>query len=257
MQPSRHYCLFASLAILLFLLVPPLVSAETLTITSSPPGAEIEIAGMASGNTPYRTDYPGGYFHKPHTVFSARLEHALTLKVSMEGYVTQQITMTEGPFEWVAVTGRHHGNYFLLRSDHFNVKLEPVALKMSDESSSDLEHAGPLRPAAEISLRTDDKPHSTQTAVVQIKSDPPDAEIYIDGKFVGETPSTLNLTSGTRHIELKAPGRKTWERDLEVLQDSHLTLHPTLDPLPQPHRLKVARFPSLKLSTPHTSSIPR
>lgn len=232
MQPSRRHCLFASLAIFVLLLAPVVARGETLTITSSPPGAEIEIAGMASGNTPYKTDYPGGYFHKPHTVFSARLEHALTLKVSMDGYVTQQVTMTEGPFEWVAVTGRHHGNYFLLKSDHFNIKLEAVALKISEESSGEIEHVGPLRPAAEVALRPDDKPHASQTAVVQIKSDPSNAEIYIDGKFVGETPSTLNLASGTRHIELKAPGRKTWERDLEVLQDSHLTLHPTLDPLP-------------------------
>jgi hypothetical protein len=232
MQPSRRQCLLASLAILVFLLAPALARAETLTITSSPPGAEIEIAGMASGNTPYKTDYPGGYFHKPHTVFSARLEHALTLKVSMDGYVTQQVTMTEGPFEWVAVTGRHHGNYFLLKSDHFNVKLDPVPLNVREDVTSDVEHVGPLRPVSEVSLRGDDKPHANQTAVVQIKSDPPNAEIYIDGKFVGETPSTLNLASGTRHIELKAPGRKTWERDLEVLQDSRLTLHPTLDPLP-------------------------
>jgi hypothetical protein len=55
-----------------------------------------------------------------------------------------------------------------------------------------------------------------------------DAEIYVDGKFVGQTPSKLELASGTHHIEVKSEGRRAWERDLEVLKDSRLTLHPVL-----------------------------
>jgi hypothetical protein len=54
------------------------------------------------------------------------------------------------------------------------------------------------------------------------------AEIYVDGKFVGQTPSTLQLASGTHHIEVKSEGKRGWERDLEVLKDSQLTLHPEL-----------------------------
>jgi S1-C subfamily serine protease len=54
------------------------------------------------------------------------------------------------------------------------------------------------------------------------------AELYVDGKFVGQTPSTLQLASGTHHIEVKSEGKRGWERDLEVLKDSQLTLHPEL-----------------------------
>jgi hypothetical protein len=50
----------------------------------------------------------------------------------------------------------------------------------------------------------------------------------VDGKFVGDTPSTLQLASGTHHIEVKSEGKRQWERDLEVLKDSQLTLHPVL-----------------------------
>jgi hypothetical protein len=50
----------------------------------------------------------------------------------------------------------------------------------------------------------------------------------VDGKFVGQTPSTLELASGTHHIEVKSEGKLGWERDLEVLKDSQLTLHPEL-----------------------------
>ena len=105
---------------------PAKTFAETLRITTSPPGATLEIDGVVVGTAPYHLEYPGGYFHRPHSVFGARLEHAMVLRVSKEGYLTQQITISSGPFEWVGLTGKHHGNYFLLRSGHFNIKLEPT-----------------------------------------------------------------------------------------------------------------------------------
>lgn len=126
MQPSRLHCIYASLAAAVILCLGPRTFAETLSITTSPSGATLEIDGVVVGTAPYRTNYPGGYFHKPHSVFGARLEHAMVLRVSKEGYLPQQITISSGPFEWVGLTGKHHGNYFLLRSDHFDIKLEPT-----------------------------------------------------------------------------------------------------------------------------------
>ena len=42
--------------------------------------------GSVTGKTPYQTNLPGGYFHKTHTAFNARLEHALVARVSKDGY---------------------------------------------------------------------------------------------------------------------------------------------------------------------------
>lgn len=67
---------------------------------------------------------------------------------------------------------------------------------------------------------------------VTLASDPPGAEIYIDGKFVGQTPSTIQLPSGTHLIEVRSRGKQDWERDLDVLKDSQLTLHPVLESSP-------------------------
>jgi PEGA domain-containing protein len=186
---------------------------------------------LAAGTTPYKTDYPGGYFHKTHTVFGSRLEHSMTLRISMDGYLPQQVTLTQGPFEWVAVTGRHRGNYFLLRSNHFNIKLEPISFGSGGPIET-IGHDGPLRPASAAAFRAEDRHADTQLANVKIDSDPPGAEIYVDGSFMGQTPSTLRLTSGAHRVELKAPGRKEWQRDLEVLKDSQLTLHPVLEQSP-------------------------
>ena len=231
MQPSRRNCLWASLGLFALLPLASRARAETLTITSTPPGATIEIDGLKAGITPYKTDCPSGYFHKTHTVFGSRLEHAMVLKISMEGYLTQQVTLTEGPYAWVAVTGRQRGNYFLLKRNEFHIDLQRGTY--SAASSIDTgEHAGPLRPASAAAFRADDGTPDPPLGTVKIESDPPGAEIYVDYSFVGQTPSTLRLASGSHRIELKSPGKTEWQRNLDVTKDSQITLHPVLEASP-------------------------
>jgi serine protease Do len=104
-----------------------LVKAEVLRVTSTPSGAKVEIDSVAVGTTPYEVKVPGGYFHKTRTLIGARLEHAMTLRVSMDGYATKEITMTNGPMHWMAINGTYHGDYWLLKTDHFDVVLEPLS----------------------------------------------------------------------------------------------------------------------------------
>jgi hypothetical protein len=228
MRPSRQPCLLAFLLLASSLLAAA-TRAESLTITTSPPGATVEINGAVAGTTPYHIDYPSSYFHKPHTAFSARLEHAFTVRISKEGYLAQQVTLTNGPFEWVAVTGRHRGNYFLLKADHFEIKLEAIS-SGNGASSETYGNVGPMRPPTVTAeaLRPGEQKNSSEGGSVAITSEPPDADIYIDGKFVGQTPSTIRLTAGSHHVEVRVQSRQTWERDLEVLKDSQLSLHATL-----------------------------
>src|SRR5579862_7312307 len=124
MQPSRRHCLCASLA-LLFCLAAPRTHAEALTIASSPPGATVEIDGLVAGKTPLTLKYPGGYFHKTHTVFGQRLEHSITVRIYKDGYTSQELKITDGPFEWVALNGRDHGKYWLFTTNHIEASLQP------------------------------------------------------------------------------------------------------------------------------------
>jgi len=63
---------------------------------------------------------------------------------------------------------------------------------------------------------------------VSITSDTENADIYLDGKFVGNVPSVLHVSSGSHKIQVKSASGKSWERDLEVLNDSEITLRATL-----------------------------
>jgi len=239
MKASRHGCLYLSLvALAVALSAAPRAGAENLNITSTPPGAAVEIDGAGVGKTPCKLKYPGSYFHKPHTAFGARLEHAMVARISLPGYVTQEVTLTDGPMVWVAINGRREGNYFILKSDHFNIALEPRVRLV--EGSFDGQNAGPLpyhapehapeRSAAQPANGAAGQPAGSGS--VSITCDAATAEIYVDGKFVGQAPATLHLASGTHHVEIKADGKRSWSRDLEVMKDSQITLHPVLGPSP-------------------------
>ena len=82
------------------------VAADQLQIISNPPGAAVEIDGKAVGTTPYRSKkLPGGFFHKTATVFGARLERPLHARLTLAGYVSQDIELTAGPMKWIALNG--------------------------------------------------------------------------------------------------------------------------------------------------------
>jgi hypothetical protein len=69
----------------------------------------------------------------------------------------------------------------------------------------------------------------TAASTVSFSSEPNGADIYIDGKFVGQTPATISVQPGSHVVVVKATGRKNWQRDLEVLRDSQVALRPVLE----------------------------
>jgi hypothetical protein len=222
---------FPALAgILAAFVLAPLSCAESLNITSAPAGANGEIDGALLGTTPFHTDYPGGYFHKTHTVFGSRLEHAMTLRVSKDGYAAQQITITDGPYGWLAVNGKHQGDYFVLKSDHFDMKLTAAAEIASTTWAGDA-RVGPMHPHAVAAASSDDGETAPGVGVgtVAILSDATGAEDYVDGHFVGQTPATLHLASGAHRIELRAGGKRDWSREIDVIRDSEVTVRPVME----------------------------
>jgi len=58
---------------------------------------------------------------------------------------------------------------------------------------------------------------------------PPGAEITLDGKYVGSTPSEITLTTGPHVIVYSMPGFAQWRRDLTVIPGSELTVSATLE----------------------------
>jgi hypothetical protein len=66
-------------------------------------------------------------------------------------------------------------------------------------------------------------------STVEIKSTPAGAEITVDEKFMGSTPSSLRLAVGDHKIKLGKSGFKTWERTMTVSAGATATVDATLE----------------------------
>jgi hypothetical protein len=96
--------------------------------------------------------------------------------------------------------------------------------------------SSPSSGAPAISESTVSFPTSTASpegsGQITITSDPDAAEIFVDGKLVGNAPATLKLPAGPPLFLLKSPSRPDYSRTVEVPKSSKLTLKALFDPLP-------------------------
>jgi hypothetical protein len=100
---------------------------------------------------------------------------------------------------------------------------QPVAVSPGQKASASAPLAAPAPPLREAQKVP---PGSVMCNFV---STPPGAEITLDGKYAGSTPSGIALTPGTHTIEMSLPGFASWKRDLAVSEGSDLTVSATLE----------------------------
>jgi hypothetical protein len=72
------------------------------------------------------------------------------------------------------------------------------------------------------------------SAKVQLESTPPGADIQLDGSFVGNTPSDVQVADGEHSIVVKKSGFKDWERKLKVNAGSTIHLNAELEKVVTP-----------------------
>ena len=65
-------------------------------------------------------------------------------------------------------------------------------------------------------------------AQLEVSSNPQGADIEIDGKFVGSTPSDLGVTPGQHQVSVKKSGFKPWQRDITV-SSGHVKIDAALE----------------------------
>ncbi len=178
MKPSCTRLLFS---VCLLILSARTDNADSLKITSNQSGATVEIDGVVVGKTPYEMKVPGGYFHKTSTVFGTRLGHAMVLHVRKDGYATKEIVMTEGPMQWVAMNGAHCGDYWLLKTNHFDVALEPISKAFTGAIAATV--AGNSKIEMRPELPVEEVVQKSKPAVVLLRS----PDVQGTGFFITET----------------------------------------------------------------------
>ena len=75
-------------------------------------------------------------------------------------------------------------------------------------------------------------PEPEELSTVVLKSTPDGADVTVDGKFVGNTPSTVRLTPGDHRIAIEKAGYRTWQRTMTVNPGGIVTVDATLEKMP-------------------------
>jgi hypothetical protein len=71
-------------------------------------------------------------------------------------------------------------------------------------------------------------PQKAEKIKCNFSSTPAGADITLDGKYVGSTPSEIELVTGTHVVVFSMSGFAQWKRDLTVLPGSELTVNAVL-----------------------------
>jgi hypothetical protein len=110
------------------------------------------------------------------------------------------------------------------------------------------EHGSAIRSAAAVAAAEQSKtggapqpvaavvasPAAVLSGKMSVASAPDGADIEVDGSFVGNTPSDVQVTEGDHIVTVKKAGFKDWERKLKVSAGSSVHLNAELDKAANP-----------------------
>jgi len=78
------------------------------------------------------------------------------------------------------------------------------------------------------SAEANPQPELAATGSIVVASTPDAADIYVDGSFKGNSPSTLKIPAGKHTIKVAMAGYQDWTRDIDVSAGSDVKLNATL-----------------------------
>lgn len=130
----------------------------------------------------------------------------------------------------------------VLESSYTSEDLKQARATCQAETSKTPNQAEPKAPPAHVPgatgstpapiLKADDPPSSmdaTEAALINVSSTPAGADLYIDERFFGRTPSTIVLSPGAHEIAIKKSGFVVWQRKFK-LPSGHIDVDAELVP---------------------------
>ncbi len=87
----------------------------------------------------------------------------------------------------------------------------------------------PVQSSAQAPSATVAASGQRETVKCSFSSTPAGAEVTVDGRYVGSTPSVLGLTTGTHVVVVSMTGFAQWKRELSVEAGSELTVNAVLE----------------------------
>ena len=237
------------LAALLLCLSDSAYAKKTIKIESDPTGARVEIAGEFVGTTPLkRENIKDFFFQGPLYAWSEFLAAPLQMTVSKEGYVTQTIVITNGPFIWSSYDRTTIKYFYLVSSTYFNIKLQKVGefLGGNPLATKDAPIAPvPVGSGSRTNLSTEEIVSRALPAVVTIRS----GQGSGSGFFISDT----GLVVTNRHVVEGSQRVSVITSKGESYASESVFIHPSKDLA----LIKIpgSSFPYLKIVDPTTVKV--
>ena len=105
------------------------------------------------------------------------------------------------------------------------VATPPVPAAAASQQSS----PAPVPAAPAVAAQQVSPEKVSEKARCNFSSTPPGADITVDGKYLGSTPSEIPLSTGTHVVILLMPGFAEWKRELTVEPDSVVNVTASLE----------------------------
>jgi hypothetical protein len=109
-----------------------------------------------------------------------------------------------------------------------DISLDPKKFATQTAASPEITDA-PAQTTTSATAAQDSTGPQAALSTVDIKSTPEGAEITVDDKFMGSTPSSLRIGVGDHKIQLGKSGFKSWERTMTVSAGASATVDATLE----------------------------
>ena len=165
-------------------------------------------------------------------------KHSFESSMKKEPALEVEVKSNETVYlEMVLLPGTWRGGGRLVPVAQEDAKDALLKLKPLDEKQADISEATKPQPAQPEAPAPDNSPAEShpesvapeQPASVTVKSTPVGADISVDGKFMGNTPSTIQLAPGEHLVLIEKEGLKPWQRTMTVSPGGSITLDATLE----------------------------
>jgi S1-C subfamily serine protease len=220
---------------------------KRLVITSTPPGARVEMNGEFVGLTPYSRSVED-YVYKGagNFLWSKYLNTAISLTVSKEGHVAKTQIITNGPLGWYDLNGQLKKVYYVITSPEFHFKLEPIGdflganPLVAANSPAKASASSTTITGEPVKLSTEDIVQSALPAVVTVKSSLGTGS----GFFILDT----GIVATNRHVVGASQAVSVITAKGESLSSESIFVHPTRDLALI--KVKEAKFPFIPIANP-------
>jgi hypothetical protein len=226
-ETAENYVIVFSTSRAVFNGIDPTLRTQTSTTTSPVSGSGTIVSNYGGV---WNYTYSGTETTTTTTTAQVNLPYRDTSNYLYAYSYNQRGVLISG--RWRAITTRQGGDGsstlgYNLGSALGSIHMKERLLKSSVEDISKASVSNSARLVRASQPVPEDTAVGAGKGRIAISADLENAEIYVDGSFVGSAPSTLALKEGPHRIEVKSAAAN-WERDVQILGDSDVRLKATL-----------------------------